>query len=97
MENLIKEFLIEKALILLPCLMIIGAIIKNTPKIPNWLIPYILLICGVVGGIGLLGLNQEGIIQGILVAGSAVFANQLIKQGCEGVSINTFNTKDGGQ
>ncbi len=97
MEQLIKEFLIDKALILLPCLMILGAILKNTPKLPNWLIPYIMLVLGILGGIGLIGFNAQGIIQGILVAGSAVFTHQLVKQTGEGISINSFNTKDGGQ
>ena len=81
----IQQYLIDKALILIPVLMILGAILKNTPKLPNWIIPYIMLVLGILGGIGLIGFNAQGIIQGILVAGSAVFAHQLVKQGSEGL------------
>lgn len=78
------SYLVEKMLVLVPVLYIIGMAIKNTPKVSNWLIPWILLGLGVLGAlaIGLTsGMNMvDAILQGILAAGVTVFANQLIKQ-----------------
>ena len=78
----ILKYVIEKALILIPVLYIIGAFLKNTPLLNNndWLIPWILLVLGVMGGTAIVGITAEGVIQGVLVAGATVFCNQLIKQ-----------------
>lgn len=76
----IMSFITEKALILIPVLYIIGMMLKNTSKIQDWSIPWILLIIGIGGSIGLLGLNMEAIIQGVLVTGTTVYTNQLFKQ-----------------
>lgn len=74
------KFIIENALILVPALYVIGLIIKGTEKIGDKYIPVILLIFGVAGAVALLGFNINAIIQGILVTGAAVYANQLLKQ-----------------
>ena len=80
MEEIIKSFMLEQALVLIPVLWIIGAIVKRTPFIPDWLIPYILLVLGAVGGLVTVGVSAEGVIQGILAAGAAVLGHQLVKQ-----------------
>lgn len=80
MIELLKEYLIEDALGIIPALMILGKIIKDTPKVQDWLIPYILLVLGIIFAVGLMGLSFDSIIQGILVSGAAVFGNQLYKQ-----------------
>ena len=74
------KFITENALILVPAIYVLGMIIKNTEKVPDKYIPGVLLIAGVVGAIALIGLNANAVIQGILVTGAAVYANQLIKQ-----------------
>src|SRR5699024_11736682 len=66
-----------------PVLLIFGAIFKNTPKLTDWLIPYMLLPLGIVFTIALLEFSTHAIIQGILVTGVAVFSNQLYKQYCK--------------
>ena len=76
----ILKYVVEQALILIPALYIIGMVLKSTPKVLDWLIPYILLALGIVGAVGIMGLNVEAVIQGILVAGVTVFTNQVIKQ-----------------
>lgn len=76
----IIKFVTEQALILIPVLYIIGMLLKNTPKIKDWLIPYILLALGIVGAVSLMGFTVQAIIQGILVSGATVLGNQLIKQ-----------------
>lgn len=70
----------------MPVLLVIGKVLKNTPKMQDWLIPYILLLLGVLFTIGIMGINIQAIVQGVLVSGAAVFANQLYKQ---------YSSKDG--
>lgn len=81
----IISYIVETALVLIPALWIIGAIIKQIPGAPDWIIPFVLLGLAVAGAIGLLGLSVDSVIQGVLVAGAAVFGNQLYKQGAEAV------------
>lgn len=80
MVELLKEYLVEDALGIIPALMILGKIIKDTPKVQDWLIPYILLVLGIIFTIGVIGFSFDSVIQGILVSGAAVFGNQLYKQ-----------------
>ncbi|MGD2196234.1 phage holin family protein [Lysinibacillus fusiformis] len=74
------EYIIEQALIVVPVLLVIGQVLKNTPKMQDWLIPYILLVFGVAFTIGVMGITMQSIVQGVLVSGAAVFSNQLYKQ-----------------
>ena len=74
------EFITENALLLIPVLNIIGAIVKNTEKIPDKYIPIILLFFGILGAVAILGLSPESVVQGILVTGTAVYGNQVVKQ-----------------
>jgi ABC-type multidrug transport system permease subunit len=73
-------YLVEQAIILIPALYILGMIVKKIPNIPDWTIPIILLVPGVVGAGFLVGWTAQGIIQGILVTGAAVYGNQVYKQ-----------------
>ena len=78
------KFLIEKELILIPVLYILGMFIKNTPRVKDWIIPWVLLVIGITLGMPI-GISAglppiEAGIQGVLVAGATVFTNQLIKQ-----------------
>lgn len=94
MEEIIKGFMLEQALVLIPVLWVIGAIVKKTPAIPDWLIPYILLVIGAAGGLVTVGLTAEGVIQGILAAGAAVLGHQLVKQTGEAVGHGTPTNED---
>ncbi|MGN0375237.1 MAG: phage holin family protein [Butyrivibrio sp.] len=78
------SYLIDKMLVLVPVLYIIGMMIKSTPKVKDWLIPWIILGLGLIGAVGI-GITAgipivDAIIQGVLVAGVTVFTNQLIMQ-----------------
>jgi hypothetical protein len=79
MNDLI-EFVQEQIIVLVPVLYVIGAMLKNTPKMPDWLIPWALLIVGILLAVLIMGDPLQGVIQGILVAGATVMAHQLIKQ-----------------
>ncbi len=76
----LQNFLLEEAFIIIPVLLIIGKIIKQTPWIKDWLIPYILLIFGIAGSLHLIGFTTDAVLQGILLTGAAVYSNQLFKQ-----------------
>ena len=87
MENF-TEYVKPELLILVPVLIVLGLIIKNTERINDKYIPAILGVCGVILST-LYVLASEGatlmgaftaITQGVLVAGVAVYANQLVKQ-----------------
>lgn len=81
----LNEYLIEEALIVIPVLLILGVIIKGTPNIKDWLIPYILLGLGIVFTTALIGLNPDGILQGVLVTGASILIHQGYKQAKEGI------------
>jgi len=81
--ELLTEYLLEEALIIIPVLFILGKIIKDTPRFQDWIIPYMLLIVGVILSFLMLGFDVHAFIQGVLVSGAAVFGNELIKQAVE--------------
>ena len=79
MENLIN-YVMDNALILIPVIYVIGAILKGTELIKDKYIPVILLPIGIVLGMLIVGFTVNGFIQGVLVTGVAVYADQLVKQ-----------------
>lgn len=73
-------YILEKGLILIPALNILGTLIKGMEKIPDKYIPLILLVFGVLGAFGLMGLSVDAAVQGVLITGAAVYGNQIVKQ-----------------
>lgn len=73
-------YITDKALILIPVLNIIGMIIKHLEKINDKYIPLIVLFFGVLGTLGIMGVSVDSVIQGVLVSGTLVFGNQIVKQ-----------------
>lgn len=77
----IINFIWENALILIPVLYVIGAILKDTEKIPDKYIPLILLPFGIVLACLVLGgFTANAVVQGILVTGATVYTKQLTVQ-----------------
>lgn len=76
----ITSYLIDEALVLIPVLIILGQVVKGIEVIPNKYIPVILLFLGIGGAIALMDISADSVIQGILVAGAAVYGNQIYKQ-----------------
>lgn len=77
----IVSYIVENSLILVPCLLVLGSILKGTEKIKDKYIPLILLPLGIVGAVAIGGFTVDSVIQGILVTGAAVYCNQLFVQG----------------
>ena len=78
----ITDFIFEQGLIIVPVLIILGKIIKNTKFIKDKYIPIILLAAGILAAMGILGVSVSSTVQGVLLTGTAVFGNQLVKQLC---------------
>lgn len=74
------NYITDNALILIPALYVLGMIIKNTERIDDKYIPVYLLIFGIAGAVSLMGFNADAVIQGVLVTGASVYANQVVKQ-----------------
>ena len=79
MENVLN-FIVDNALVLVPVIYVIGAILKGTEVVKDKYIPVILLPIGVLLSMFLLGFNVQAFIQGVLVVGVSVYGNQLVKQ-----------------
>ena len=84
MEELIMKFIGEQFLILIPVLLVIGKLLKTSPKISDWVIPWVLLVISVLLCFAHVGVTVDAFIQAVLVAGAAVFVHQLVKQSTEG-------------
>lgn len=82
------KFIKPELLVLVPVLYFIGWILKKTPKVSDWLIPYVLAALGILLSIVYLFTTEQpslqaaftAVTQGILVAGASVLGNQLVKQ-----------------
>ena len=79
MENVLN-FIVDNALVLVPVIYVIGAILKGTEVVKDKYIPVILLPIGVILAMFLLGFNVQAFIQGVLVVGVSVYGIQLVKQ-----------------
>ena len=74
------NYIVEKCLILIPVLYVIGTILKNLEFIKDKYIPLILLPIGIAMAIAISGIDVNSVIQGILVTGVTVYGNQIFKQ-----------------
>jgi len=74
------EYIISEALIIIPVLWILGTFLKKTPRIADWIIPWVLMLIGILLALGILGISVDSAIQGVLVAGASVLGHQLLKQ-----------------
>lgn len=71
--------LVDDGILIAAGLYVVGMFLKKTPFIPDWLIPYILTVIGVLAaGLSIKdGFVLQNILQGIFAAGAAVLTNQL--------------------
>ena len=73
----ILSYITDRALILVPVLLIIEKVLWQLQFIKPKYIPLILLPLGIAGAVALSGLKIDSVIQGILVTGAAVYAKQI--------------------
>lgn len=74
------QFIPEQLFIVIAVLGGVGVLLKNTPKVPDWIIPYILMIIGVVASISINGFTTPSILEGIIASFCSTGVNQLFKQ-----------------
>lgn len=78
--SIIQEYLATEILILIPVLWILGYFLKKTPKFPNWLVVWVLVVIGILASLFLIGFDVNGVIQGILAAGVSALGYDLFNQ-----------------
>lgn len=83
----IMQFLQENFYVVAVALWILGTFMRSTPKVPDWLIPYLLIFVSCVFGVAMYGLCANAFLQGVIAAGVSVLGANLIKQGAEGFKI----------
>ncbi|WP_019152611.1 phage holin family protein [Robertmurraya massiliosenegalensis] len=74
------DFLNKNYYILVPALWVVGYALKQTPKIANWTIIWILLGLAIMIGTFAFGFSVDAILNGIIAAGVAVLGHQMFKQ-----------------
>ncbi|MEK3867702.1 MULTISPECIES: phage holin family protein [Paenibacillus] len=78
--NAVMEFINPELMVVVVVCWIIGYWLKQTPKVPDWSIVYIVTLVAIVFAVLMLGFVITSFIQGILCGAVAVYGNQLIKQ-----------------
>jgi len=58
----------------------LGYILKQTPRVPDWTIVYVVTVLAVVLVVALQGMTTESVIQGVLCGAFAVYGHQVVKQ-----------------
>jgi hypothetical protein len=85
-----NNYIMQELLVLVPVLIIVGQFIKGLETVKNKYIPVILGLLGIAFAIAWTIIMSEdtniphailtGVVQGILIAGAAVYGNQIFKQ-----------------
>jgi len=81
--NAIFQLIDPKLLIVVAACWVLGYVLKDTPKVPNWSIVYIVTAAALALTVWLIGWGPEAVIQGVLAGAFAVFGHQIIKQAKE--------------
>jgi len=76
----ITNYIDPAMLIVVAALWFIGYGLKQTPRVPNWSVLWIIVLLGIVFGLMVVGINVTGVIQGIIAAALAVLGHQIVKQ-----------------
>ena len=82
--NVIMNLIDPSLYIVIAACWIIGFILKQTPKIPNWTIIYIVTAFSITVTLFMMGFHAKSVLQGILCGASAIYGHQLVKQTMEG-------------
>jgi hypothetical protein len=69
-----------EALMFVPLLLILGMMLKSVKQVPDWSIPWILLLFSGIYFFVKSGFTAEAFANSIAAVGAAVYGNQLYKQ-----------------
>lgn len=74
-------YIVENSLVVIPILLVIGVMFKDSKRIKDKYIPILLLVLGVLLTIGLRqDISIDTVVQGVLVTATSVYLNQVVKQ-----------------
>ena len=73
------QHLNQNYLMLVPALWVLGFALKQTPRIPNWSIIWIIGAVSLALAFVSYGFHIEAFVNGITAAGISVFGHQLVK------------------
>ena len=77
----ILKYIVAEGLVMVPVLFTVGEIVKGTEILVNKWIPLVLLgISLIMTPLVLGGYTADNVVQAILLAGAAVYSDQIIKQ-----------------
>lgn len=82
--NIVWSLIDPKLLIVVAVCWVFGIGIKQTPKVPDWSIVYIVTAVAVILTVWIVGWGPQAVIQGVLAGAFAVYGNQLVKQAKKG-------------
>jgi len=74
------ETLLNSGLVVFMAVYALCAVIRQIPKIPNWIIPLVALVLGVGIGAFILGVDAKSLIMGGLAGWAATGGNQTLKK-----------------
>ena len=75
---ILESFIRPESVIMIPVLYLIGLFLDRTPIVPSWITPWVQVFVGVTFCLAYYGMIIQAVVQGILVAGSAVLTKDLI-------------------
>ncbi|SDC70539.1 Phage holin family Hol44, holin superfamily V [Paenibacillus sp. UNCCL117] len=84
----IGQLVDPKLLIVVAACWALGYVLKQTPRVPNWSVVYLVSVFALSVVYWMFGLTAEATVQGILCGAAAVYGHQLVKQ--------AGNASDGG-
>lgn len=77
----VSDVTLNPALVgVIPALMVLGFVLKSTPRCPDWIISWVIVVAGVAAGIATVGFNVDGVANGMIAAGGAIGTHQLWNQ-----------------
>ncbi|MFW5438730.1 phage holin family protein [Paenibacillus apiarius] len=78
--NMIFEMIDPALIVVVAMCWVIGYMLKQTPKVPDWTIVYIVTVIAVFLTGAMIGFGPTSIIQGVLCGAFAVYGHQVVKQ-----------------
>ncbi len=76
----VTHYLSDSYMFLVPVLWVLGFALKRTPKVPDWMIIWILFFVSLALAVFSFGFTPDAVVNAIIAAGVAVFGHQLVKQ-----------------
>lgn len=78
--QLVSKYIAPEMLIVIPILIFLSWLMKQTPNFKDWLIPYVVSAFGIIAGVVITKSLEDGFIQGILVAAISIIVPVLVAQ-----------------